>query len=235
MLRHQLEVLRGQVARPGPSSVDRAVIAALAWFLPRSRRIGLFDGIEAADYRKLNRTQRHDIRRLVQIVFQDPYASLNPALKVGSILREVIDIRGGAKDPAGEIGRLLTRVGLPSTYAGRRPAALSGGEGQRVAIARAIAMKPRLLLCDEPVAALDVSTQAQILELLRDIQRTENMSMLFITHDLAVVRQMTTRVLVLYRGHLVESGLTTTVLNEPAHDYTKRLLAATPGRRSATG
>ncbi|WP_033296190.1 ABC transporter ATP-binding protein [Amycolatopsis jejuensis] len=188
------------------------------------------DGIDASDYRKLSRTQRRRVRRFVQVVFQDPYASLNPALKVGSALREALEQRGG--DPATEIPELLGKVGLPSSYADRLPSALSGGERQRVAIARAVAMRPEVLICDEPVAALDVSAQAQVLELLREIRRSEGMSMLFITHDLAVVRQMTDRMLVLFRGKVVEVGDTADVLAAPRDDYTRRLLAAVPGGAS---
>ncbi|MFE4174022.1 ATP-binding cassette domain-containing protein [Streptomyces sp. NPDC056909] len=119
-------------------------------------------------------------------------------------------------------------MGLPASYADREPGSLSGGERQRVAIARAIAVEPAPLICDEPVAALDVSAQAQVLELLREIRRASGMSMLFITHDLSVVRQMTDRVLVLYRGDIVEVGDTAAVLDTPQHAYTRRLLNAVP-------
>ncbi|MFE4832873.1 ATP-binding cassette domain-containing protein [Streptomyces sp. NPDC056672] len=120
-------------------------------------------------------------------------------------------------------------MGLPASYADREPGSLSGGERQRVAITRAIAVEPAPLICDEPVAALDVSAQAQVLELLREIRRASDMSMLFITHDLSVVRQMTDRVLVLHRGDIVEVGDTATVLDTPQHAYTRRLLNAVPG------
>ncbi len=190
-------------------------------------------GIEASNYRKLSRADRQRVRRFVQVVFQDPYASLNPSLKIGSTLREVLNKRGEVDDVGHEISELLARVGLPASYATRKPAALSGGERQRIAIARALAMRPSLLICDEPVAALDVSAQAQVLELLRSIRRTEGMSMLFITHDLAVVRQMTDRVVVLYHGQIVETGETTAVLDNPQHEYTRRLLNAVPGQSIA--
>ncbi len=209
----------------GKTTIARTILGLAK---PDSGQIDL-NGVDVADRRKLNRRQRRDARRFTQIVFQDPYASLNPALNVGSILREVLNQRGNTTDPAAEISQLLTRVGLPTSYAKRRPAALSGGEQQRIAIARAIAMKPRLLICDEPVAALDVSAQAQILELLRDIQHTEHLALLFITHDLSVVRQIADHIIVLHHGQIIESGNTSEILDRPTHEYTKRLLAAVPG------
>ncbi|WP_231974391.1 ABC transporter ATP-binding protein [Pseudonocardia sp. HH130630-07] len=193
---------------------------------PDSGRIDLA-GIDASDYRRLSRADRRRVRRVVQVVFQDPYSSLNPSLTVGATLREAAEQAGGGTGAA----ELLGRVALPASYAGLLPAALSGGERQRVAIARAIAMRPELLICDEPVAALDVSAQAQVLELLRELRRSEGMSMLFITHDLAVVRQMTDRVVVLYRGRVVETGRTHDVLGAPRHEYTRTLVAAVPAER----
>ncbi|MTD54641.1 dipeptide ABC transporter ATP-binding protein [Amycolatopsis pithecellobii] len=176
-----------------------------------------------------SRRRTRQLHRLVQMVFQDPYASLNPALTVGATLREALAVRGKIDDPSERVPALLAEVGLPASYAGIRPVALSGGERQRIAIARAIAVQPRLLICDEPVAALDVSAQAHVLELLRTIRRHAGISMLFITHDLAVVRQMTERVVVLHRGRIVEAGLTAEVLDDPQHEYTRRLVAAIPG------
>ncbi|MFI6600612.1 oligopeptide/dipeptide ABC transporter ATP-binding protein [Nonomuraea sp. NPDC050536] len=160
--------------------------------------------------------------RLVQCVFQDPSTSLNPAMTVGSTLAEAA--AQGAPGDRPTVAELLDQVGLPAAYASRRPAALSGGERQRVAIARALAVRPSLLICDEPVASLDVSVQAHVLELLRQV----GTAMLFITHDLAVVRQMADRLVVLSRGEVVEAGDATHVLDAPAHDYTRRLLASVP-------
>jgi peptide/nickel transport system ATP-binding protein len=180
-------------------------------------------GTDATDYRKLTRRQLRQVRASVQVVFQDPYASLNPALTIATTLREALQTRppGG---PEQTVSELLDSVGLPAAYAARRPAALSGGERQRVAIARALAPRPRLLICDEPVASLDVSAQAQILELLRHLRREWQMSMLFITHDLSVVRQMAERIIVLYHGTIAEQGLTSTILDHPTHPYTQQLL-----------
>ncbi|MFJ7215037.1 dipeptide ABC transporter ATP-binding protein [Amycolatopsis sp. NPDC098790] len=189
----------------------------------------VLDGIDISDYRKLSKAQHRQVRKLVQVVFQDPYSSLNPSLTIGATLREAIAAVGSGDGRAEGVDELLDRVGLPASYAARRPGALSGGERQRVAIARAIAVRPRLLICDEPVAALDVSVQAQILELLRDVRRSYGTSMLFITHDLSVVRQMTDRAIVLRRGEVVESGITASLLDSPQHPYTVGLVEAVPG------
>ncbi|WP_151769585.1 ABC transporter ATP-binding protein [Streptomyces abyssomicinicus] len=177
-----------------------------------------------------------DRRRLAghaQIVFQDPYASLSPLRTVGATLREALDAarRGGRGDGAETVESLLAKVGLPERYAARRPAALSGGERQRVAVARALAARPRLLICDEAVAALDVSVQAQLLNLLDELRRDQGFAVLFITHDLAVVRQIADHVAVLHDGRIVETGPAARVLDAPGHPETRRLLAAVPAPR----
>jgi peptide/nickel transport system ATP-binding protein len=162
-------------------------------------------------------------------VFQDPYQSLNPMHSIGYTLREAIAHRATAPaDADAEVAALLRRVDLAASLATRRPAALSGGQRQRVAIARALAVEPRVLVCDEPVAALDVSIQAQVLGLLRDINRETGVSLLFITHDLGVVRQVAERVLVLHRGVVVEAGPTDEILDRPREAYTRRLVASMP-------
>ncbi|TWP33691.1 ABC transporter ATP-binding protein [Leekyejoonella antrihumi] len=215
----------------GKTTIARALLGLIT---PDAGRIDLA-GIDISNYRRLDRRQRRQARRIVQAVFQDPYTSLNPALSIGTTLREVLDLRGDVTDSRHETADLLGLVGLPASYAQRRPVALSGGERQRVAIARAIALRPRLLICDEPVAALDVSAQAQVLELLRDIHRRYNTSMLFITHDLSVVRQMADRIIVLYHGQVVETGDTATVLDSPNHPYTRRLINAIPSAQAPSG
>ncbi|PXY33527.1 ABC transporter ATP-binding protein [Prauserella coralliicola] len=228
--RVSLEITSGEsVGLVGETGSGKTTIARsiLGLTTPDSGRIEIGD-IDVSNYRRLNSADRRRVRKRVQVVFQDPYASLNPALTIGNALREVLDARGDVSDPTEEVATLLTQVGLPASYATRRPAALSGGERQRVAIARAIAMRPELLICDEPVAALDVSAQAQVLELLRALRLRYGMSMLFITHDLAVVRQMADRVVVLYHGEVVETGQTAQVLDAPQHPYTRRLTAAAP-------
>ncbi|MFF3501109.1 dipeptide ABC transporter ATP-binding protein [Streptomyces sp. NPDC003247] len=206
----------------GKTTTARCVLGLLT---PSSGTIEL-DGIDISDYRRLTRDERARVRRMVQVVFQDPYASLNPSLTIGSALGEAL-AAGAGSGPA-SVAELLALVGLDGTYAARKPGALSGGERQRVAIARALAVGPELLICDEPVAALDVSVQAQILELLREIRAERGTSMLFITHDLSVVRQMTDRTLVLQGGQVVEEGATGHVLDSPRHPYTRSLVAAVP-------
>ena len=183
------------------------------------------DGVDASDYGRLDGATRRRLRRTVQMIFQDPYSSLNPVRTVGATLREAI-----AAGPAGSATtpELLARVGLPAEYALRKPVALSGGERQRVAVARALALQPRLLVCDEPVSSLDVSVQAQILNLFKALRDELGLAYLFITHDLAVVRQVVDRVYVLYRGEVVESGPVDRVLDAPSHPYTARLVASVP-------
>jgi peptide/nickel transport system ATP-binding protein len=187
-----------------------------------------FDGVDITDMAKIRATDRAHARRGIQIVFQNPYASLNPARRIGSILSEAAEMAGDGRPDRATVERLLDRVGLAPGYLARRPAGLSGGERQRIAIARALAVKPRLLVCDESVSALDVSVQAQILSLFSELQHDLGLSLLFITHDLGVVRQVTDRVYVLAEGHLVEQGSTDGVLDHPQHPYTQRLLASVP-------
>jgi peptide/nickel transport system ATP-binding protein len=185
----------------------------------------VIDGIEAADYSRLRSAERRAIRRSVQMVFQDPYSSLNPVMTIGATLREALSVGPDTRTTEAD---LLSRVGLPPNYAARKPVALSGGERQRVAVARALALQPRLLVCDEPVSALDVSVQAQILNLFATLRAELGLAYLFITHDLAVVRQVAERVYVLYQGEVVESGPVERVLDAPSHPYTARLVASVP-------
>lgn len=184
-----------------------------------------FGGLDLSAHRALRPRERREARRRVQMVFQDPYSSLNPARTVGGVLSEVLPIAGRDERTDG-VAKILSQVGLPVEYATRLPSDLSGGERQRVAIARALAPRPDLLICDEPVAALDVSAQAQVLTLLRDLRVGHGMAILFITHDLAVVRQMTERLIVLRRGEIVETGSVEEVLEGPQHSYTRKLVEA---------
>lgn len=163
----------------------------------------------------------------IGIVFQNPYSALNPARTVGATLAEALRVGGRSQD---EVGTLLESVDLPASYAQRYPARLSGGERQRVAIARALATHPQLLICDEAVSALDVSVQASVLELLLRLQRKQGFALLFITHDLAVARQMCDRLVVMKDGVIVEEGPTEQILHSPQREYTQSLLAAVPGQ-----
>ncbi len=169
-------------------------------------------------------------RRRVQMVFQDPYSSLNPRLKIGSAIAEVL--RFHAIVPEGEVQaevlRLLSLVGLPGPMAERRPRELSGGQRQRAGLARALAVRPTFLVLDEPVAALDVSIQAQVLNLLGDLRRELGLTMLFVAHELGVVRHMSDRLAVMYLGQIMESGPSDAVFRDPRHPYTRALLSAVP-------
>jgi peptide/nickel transport system ATP-binding protein len=184
-------------------------------------------GLEHADAGTID--WRGDVTgaRRAQIVFQDPTSALNPRMTIGASLAEALRVGGR---PTSEVDELLHLVGLPAEYARRRPSGLSGGEQQRVAIARAIAPGPQLLICDEPVSSLDVSVQAQILNLMNDLLDRLGIALLFITHDLAVVRQVVNRVYVMQGGRVVETGEMDELIREPRHNYTRQLFAAVPGR-----
>lgn len=176
-------------------------------------------------------SQMRPIRRKVQMVYQDPYGSLNPRMKVGSIIGEPLRVHGMAKDKEKyncRIKELMQVVGLMSDMADRYPHEFSGGQRQRICIARAIALDPELIICDEAVSALDVSIQAQVINLLMDLQERLGLTYLFIAHDLSVVRHISDRVAVMYLGRIVEIADRDTLFNNPKHPYTKALLAAVP-------
>lgn len=186
--------------------------------------------VEGRDISNLSRRQRKDDARTVQMVFQDPFGSLDPRQKVGKGLRELLSIHFGLSGAAltERVSDLLHHVGLDDRHAHQLPRTLSGGQRQRVAIARALALEPKALILDEAVSALDVSVQAQVLNLLIDIRRATGIAYLFVSHDLGVVRQVTDNCLVLSHGELVEFGATATVLDSPTHSYTKALIDAVP-------
>ena len=178
----------------------------------------------------LDRGDLRKMRREMQIVFQDPYASLNPRMTVGAIVGEPLVVHGigNRKSRDATVRQLLDVVGFDPSYINRYPHEFSGGQRQRIGIARALALNPKLIVCDEPVSALDVSIQAQILNLLKDLQRDFGLTYIFIAHDLAVVRAMSDRIAVMNTGKLVEVGPAEDVYTNPQNDYTKALLAAVP-------
>ena len=175
------------------------------------------------------RGRRRALSRDLQVVFQDPYTSLNPSLTIEQILVEPLTVRKvSRKDASKRVLSLLDQVGLPSTVADRLPREFSGGQRQRIAIARALALDPRLIVCDEPVSALDLSTQARVLDLFKEIQERTGVAYLFVSHDLAVVRHLSHRVAVMYHGEIVEWGAGDQVTSKPVHPYTQKLFLAAP-------
>ena len=186
-----------------------------------------FEGTELTE---LGREELRRMRREMQIVFQDPYSSLDPRMTVGDIVGEPLVVHGigTRRDRSARIRDLLDVVGFNPSYTNRYPHEFSGGQRQRIGIARALALSPKLIVCDEPVSALDVSIQAQILNLLKDLQRDFGLTYLFIAHDLAVVRGMSDRIAVMNRGEIVELGPAEEVYTNPQDDYTKALLSAVP-------
>ncbi|MER5789277.1 ATP-binding cassette domain-containing protein [Streptomyces sp. NPDC001980] len=178
---------------------------------------------------RLGKRERRELGKDIQVVFQDPYTSLNPAMTVMDILTEPLQVTGVARAEAERrVQKLLDHVYLPQDAARRLPREFSGGQRQRIAIARALCRDPKLIVCDEPVSALDLTTQARVLDLFIEIQETTGVAYLFVTHDLSVVRHISHRVAVLYRGEIVEAGDAAQVTERPEHPYTKRLLLAAP-------
>ena len=185
----------------------------------------LFNGRPIEDYK------RKEFTKKVQMIFQDPQASLNPRMTVGDIIAEGIDIHklaGSKQERMEKVYKLLEIVGLNREHASRFPHEFSGGQRQRIGIARALAVDPEVLVCDEPISALDVSIQAQVVNLLKDLQKERNLTLLFIAHDLSMVKYISDRVAVMYRGKVVELGTPEAVYNNPVHSYTKSLISAVP-------
>ncbi|ANY08936.1 oligopeptide/dipeptide ABC transporter ATP-binding protein [Pseudonocardia sp. HH130630-07] len=207
----------------GKSTIGRAVLG----LTPVSSGSIRFDGQEIAG---LGGRRRARLARDLQVVFQDPLSSLNPSLKVGDLLQEPLRVvrRVSRSEAAATVGDLLERVSLPRDAADRYPGAFSGGQRQRIAIARALSIDARLIVCDESVSALDVSTQASILALLKRLQRELGVAYLFVSHDIAVVRHISRRIVVLYKGAVMERGRTADVVDRPYHPYTRTLLDAIP-------
>lgn len=215
----------------GGSGAGKSTIgAAVLGLAPVSEGTIMFDG---RDISHLDAPTRRALTREIQVIFQDPYSSLNPSRTIRQTLTEPLRLNLGltAAETAGRIDELLTQVGLPVEAADRYPSHFSGGQRQRIAIARALAVRPRLIVCDEAVSALDLSVQAQVLNLLKRLQAELGLSYLFISHDLDVVRHMADDIAVLYRGEICEHGPAELVYQQPEHDYTKQLLAAIPSTR----
>jgi len=206
----------------GKTTLGRAILG----LAPASRGSIAFEGREIT---RLPRSERRALSKDIQVIFQDPYSSLNPAMTVADILAEPLSAGGESRaDSHRRVRELLDRVGLPADAARRLPREFSGGQRQRIAIARALARGPKLIVCDEVVSALDLTTQARVLDLLIELQETTGVAYLFISHDLSVVRHISHRVAVMLRGRIIEEGDAETVTSSPTQPYTQRLLLASP-------
>jgi dipeptide transport system ATP-binding protein len=213
----------------GESGCGKSTLARMVTLIEKPDGGSLtLEGIDAVNPPSSEKTK---LRRMVQLVFQNPYGSLNPRKTVGSILEEPLAINTSLKNSerSQQALEMLTKVGLAREHVRRYPHMFSGGQRQRIAIARALMLQPKLLIADEPVSALDVSVQAQVLNLLADLQREFGLAYMFISHDLGVVRFIAHDVMVMYLGHAVEHGPKAAIFANPLHPYTQALLASTPG------
>lgn len=215
----------------GKSTMGRSILRLIE---PTSGEI-LYKG---EDFREAGGARLRGMRSDMQIIFQDPYASLNPRMTVGEVIAEPLMIQkrfSSRSETRGEVLKIMEVVGLNPKYYNRYPHEFSGGQRQRIGIARAIVLNPSLVVCDEPVSALDVSIQSQVLNLLRQLQESMGMAYIFISHNLSVIKHISDRVLVMYLGHVVEMGDKKDLFAEPSHPYTRALLSAIPvARRSST-
>ena len=225
-----LEIYRGEtLALVGESGCGKSTLGRLLLHLiePTAGKV-IFDG---ADLGAMSARELRAIRQRMQIIFQDPFSSLNPRMKVGKIIEEPMKIHGlypDKKEREAKVRELMEHIGIRPEYYNRYPHQFSGGQRQRVGIARALALHPELVVCDEPVSALDVSIQAQILNLLRDLQQDFHLTYLFISHDLSVVRYIADRVCVMFLGRICEIGEAEQIYSHPRHPYTKFLMESVP-------
>jgi peptide/nickel transport system ATP-binding protein len=185
--------------------------------------------LDGQDITRLEGAELKPVRKTMQMIFQDPYGSLNPRHDIGTSIGQPLSVAGWSRrDIRDRVAELIAQVGLPADAARRYPHEFSGGQRQRVGIARALALRPKLIICDEPVSALDVSVRAQVINLLQDLQQQTGVSYLFISHDLSVVEHIADHLIVMYLGRIVESGRSADIWQQPAHPYTLALLSAAP-------
>ena len=217
----------------GKSTFGKAILNVLKLTAPDVRVSGevwLKEGNDYIDILSLSKNELQVYRPKMQMIFQDPFSSLNPRMIVKDIIKEPLDIHTSlsAKDKTDKVNMLLEKVGLSKEQSTRYPHEFSGGQRQRIGIARALATEPKIVIADEPVSALDVSIQAQVINLMMDLQEEFNLTILFIAHDLSVVKHISEEIAVMYLGELVEFNSTNEIFNKPQHSYTKKLLKAIP-------
>ena len=217
----------------GKSTFGKAILNVLKLTAPDVRVSGevwLKEGNDYIDILSLSKNELQAYRPKMQMIFQDPFSSLNPRMIVKDIIKEPLDIHTNlsVKDKTDKVNMLLEKVGLSKEQSTRYPHEFSGGQRQRIGIARALATEPKIVIADEPVSALDVSIQAQVINLMMDLQEEFNLTILFIAHDLSVVKHISEEIAVMYLGELVEFNSTNEIFNKPQHSYTKKLLKAIP-------
>jgi len=217
----------------GKSTLGKAILNILNLTAPDARITGevlINKKNDYIDILSLSKNELKEYRPIMQMIFQDPFSSLNPRMIVKDIIQEPLDIHTdlSTKDKSDKVNWLLEKVGLSKEQKIRYPHEFSGGQRQRIGIARALATKPKIIIADEPVSALDVSIQAQVINLMMDLQEEFNLTIIFIAHDLSVVKHISSHIGVMYLGNLVESGTTDEIFSNPTHDYTKKLLKAIP-------